>query len=284
MSDTGSLKDAAKRPPRWPRWMLTNVVVWRQLFRRSPRPSLRPRWRSPSVLAVTTAVGIVAVIGAMVFVDAIAITAVRGLPPVYNHVFNEITDFGLSSWWLVPSGFVLVAIAAIASPALTRMSRLVLAAVAVRFGFLFVAIAAPGLTVSILKRIVGRGRPFIGGTADPYHFMTLVWRPDYASLPSGHATTAFAALVAVGALWPRLRPLMWAYALVIGASRVIVLAHHPSDVIAGACVGAFGALLLRDWFAARRLGFKVDTEGRVATMPGPTFARIKKVARALAAP
>ena len=39
---------------------------------------------------------------------------------------------------------------------------------------------------------------------------------------------------------------MWLYALVIMFSRVVVLAHHPSDVIAGALVGAVGAL----WCAA----------------------------------
>ena len=77
------------------------------------------------------------------------------------------------------------------------------------------------------------------------------------AFPSGHATTAFAAAIAFGALWPRLRPLLWTYAIVIALSRVIVTAHHPSDVVAGAIAGAVGALLVRDWMAARRLGFLV---------------------------
>ena len=67
---------------------------------------------------------------------------------------------------------------------------------------------------------------------------------------------AFAVAVAFGALWPRARPLLWAYAVLIAVSRVVVTAHHPSDVLAGALVGAFGALLVRDWFAARRLGVR----------------------------
>ena len=45
-------------------------------------------------------------------------------------------------------------------------------------------------------------------------------------------------LVAYGTLWPRGRILLWIYALLIAASRVAVTAHYPSDVLAGALVGA----------------------------------------------
>ena len=91
----------------------------------------------------------------------------------------------------------------------------------------------------------------------------------------------FATLVAVGLIFPRARPALWVYALVIAASRVIGSAHFLSDVVAGAAFGAFGAIVIRDWFAARRLGFFVGSDGRVHTMPGPSFRRIKRVARAL---
>jgi undecaprenyl-diphosphatase len=114
--------------------------------------------------------------------------------------------------------------------------------------------------------------------------MPFAWRPDYASLPSGHATNVFAALVAVGLVCPRLRAIMLVYALTIAASRVIVLAHHPSDVIAGAIAGTLGALLVRDWFAARRLGFVLDRDGRVRALPGPSLRRLMTVARKFAAP
>ena len=92
---------------------------------------------------------------------------------------------------------------------------------------------------------------------DAFLYKFFLWRVEYASFPSGHATTAFAAAVAFGVLWPRLRPLFWTYAIVIALSRVVVTAHHPSDVVAGAIAGAVGALLVRDWMAARRLGFSV---------------------------
>jgi undecaprenyl-diphosphatase len=72
---------------------------------------------------------------------------------------------------------------------------------------------------------------------------------------------------------------MWTYAVVIAVSRVVVTAHHPSDVIAGALVGGVGALLVRNWYAARRLGFAVAADGTVFPLPGPSWRRIKAVAR-----
>jgi undecaprenyl-diphosphatase len=160
---------------------------------------------------------------------------------------------------------------------------MVLAAVAVRVGFLFAAIAAPSLFVTIVKRLIGRARPFVGEQSDPFLYMHFVWRAAYASMPSGHATTAFAAAVAVGLLWPRLRAPMLVYALLIAVSRVVLNAHYVSDVVAGAIVGAVGALLVRDWFAAHRLGFVIGADGGVHTLPGPSWGRIKRVARRLTA-
>ena len=137
-----------------------------------------------------------------------------------------------------------------------------LAAFAVRLGFVFTAIALPGLFVTIVKRLIGRARPFVAATTSG-PIVPFSWQVDYASFPSGHATTAFSALVAIGAIFPQARALMWIYAVLIALSRVMVTAHHPSDVIAGAMVGAVGALLVRNWFAARRLGFAVSPDGSV---------------------
>ena len=123
----------------------------------------------------------------------------------------------------------------------------------------------------------------MGGHADPFLYQPFSWSPDYASLPSGHATNVFAALVAISLVWPRMRAVMLFYALIIAASRVIVWAHHPSDVIAGAAAGVLGALVVRDWFAARSLGFAIGPDGRVQTLPGPSWRRLMRVARQIAA-
>src|SRR5258706_132701 len=166
------------------------------------------------------------------------------------------------------------------SSALDHMSRGLLAMVVARLGYVSIAVGLPGLVGTVVKRWIGRVRPSAAG---PFAYEPLSWRPDYASFPSGHATTAFAALVAFGAVFPRARPVLWVYALLIAASRVVVSAHYPSDVIAGAAFGAFGALWVRDWFAVRRLGFFVGPDGAIHPMTGPSRRRIKRVVRALVA-
>jgi membrane-associated phospholipid phosphatase len=50
---------------------------------------------------------------------------------------------------------------------------------------------------------------------------------------------------------------------VISLSRLVLLAHHPSDVVGGALVGLLGALAVRYWFAARGVGFTIEEDGKI---------------------
>lgn len=261
-------------------WVGGNVAIALGRLARQPRGNTTPVWRAYTRLAVGTAVAVAVLVLIMLFIDVAAIKAVRQAPSWLVAWFQFVTDLGLAPWFLVPLGGALLVIALITSPSLTRMSQLVLASLSVRLGFLFLAIAVPGLVVTIVKRIVGRARPVAAGE-DAFLYKFFLWRVEYASFPSGHATTAFAAAVAFGVLWPKLRPLFWTYAIAIALSRVFVTAHHPSDVVAGAIAGTVGALLVRDWMASRRLGFSVLSDGTVKPFGGPSWARIKGVARSL---
>jgi len=267
----------AIRPPAT-HYALANLTAGLMAPWRAPRGRARllvPAWRR---LALPGVVAAALVVATMVWVDAPLMRAVTKLPGRVIETFNEITDFGRGAWPLTPLAVLLLATPFLSAPRLSFLSRGVLTMAAVRLGYMFVAIALTGLADSILKRIVGRVRPSEWG---PFAFHPFSWRSDYASLPSGHATNVFATLVAVGLVFPRARPLLWAYALAIAASRVIVSSHFPSDVLAGAAFGAFGAIIVRDWFAVRRLGFYVGSDGRVHALPGPSAGRIKKVAGAL---
>ncbi len=198
-----------------------------------------------------------------------------------RQIFEWITWFGNSGWFLCPTGILLLVIAASPWSKLPRFSQGVLAAIAVRIGFIFLAVGVPALFVTIIKRLIGRARPYVWQITDPYSYAPFVWKSSYASLPSGHATNAFAAAIAIGALWPKARVPMWIFAVVIAISRVVVNAHFPSDVIAGAFAGLVGALLVRGWFAARHLGFTVGSDGIIHRLPGPSWRRTKEVARRL---
>jgi undecaprenyl-diphosphatase len=237
----------------------------------APPPPAR-MLRPPLPAIAGTIAALAAIVASMFYFDTAASDWARQEPSWFREAFERITNFGLGGWFLFPFGFIILFLAAVISPELSRRSREVLTALAVRFGFLFLAIGAPGLFVTIVKRMIGRARPYVGSFDDPFAYMPFIWRPEYASMPSGHATNAAAAAIAIGAIWPRTRVVMWLYAFVIMFSRVAVLAHHPSDVIAGALVGVAGAALVRRWFAARRLGFC----GRdLRPYPGPSWPRIR---------
>jgi undecaprenyl-diphosphatase len=285
VSASGGLKPvAADRGAAQLQWVRANVAQCFSLFKRKPRLASTPTWRTPLRLRIGAVVLAVIVAAMMIAVDAPAVAVAQRMPEWLIEAFDQVTDFGKSVWFLVPIALALAALALLASPALPRMSRRVLAAIAVRLGFLFLAIGLPGLCFAVVKRLIGRARPLVEGSADPFLYRPLGWNVEYASLPSGHATDAFAAAMAVGALWPRARPVMWTYAVVIAVSRVVLTAHFPSDVVVGAVVGVVGALLVRDWFAARRLAFGPGPDGAIRPFVGPSLARMKRVAQQLVAP
>ena len=234
-------------------------------------------------LAIKAAIYVAIFLLCMVLIDRPIMDALSQLPGIVRRPFDEITDFGKSGWFLWPLGLLFLALAVFLAR-LTKVSQAVLAAVMVRVGFLFAAIAVPGLFVSIVKRMIGRARPMVGGHLDPFLFSPFKWTAAYAGLPSGHATTAFSVLVAFGSLFPRWRTELIIYALLISVSRIVVTAHYPSDVFAGALVGAIGALMVRHYFALRRLGFSIGPNGRLHQYPGPSLKRLKAVARELLAP
>ena len=160
-------------------------------------------------------------------------------------------------------------------------SRARLLGFGLRLQFLFFAVLVPLLAGELIKWIVGRGRPFVGGKANPFNFVHFAGTEVYASFPSAHAITGFALAFAVSAVWPWTRGAMIAYALLIAFSRLVLLAHHPSDVVAGALIGVVGAMGVRYWFAARGLGFAIGRDGAISPL-GP--GRLKRVAHGASAP
>lgn len=251
----------------------TNLARWIAVLARAPRARLP---RVDGTAFVIFGVVLALIIASMFLFDTKAIEWARREPLWLHDFADEITNYGRSSTFLYPFGIVLLGLAAVLSPRLSKMSAGVLAALAVRFGFLFVAIGLPGLFATIIKRLIGRARPYVGDHDDPFAYMPFIWHPEYASMPSGHATTATAAAIAIGAVWPRLRPVMWLYALIIMASRILIFVHHPSDVLGGAVVGVIGALMVRRWFAARCLGF---SPADLRPYAWPSWTRLKATAR-----
>jgi undecaprenyl-diphosphatase len=104
---------------------------------------------------------------------------------------------------------------------------------------LALAFAMEFMAYGILKRAFSRPRPFVklqGVTG-------LVVPPDEFSFPSGHTAGAFVMLTVAGAaIAPLILPLA-ALAILIGTSRICLGMHYPSDIAAGALLGAFAGIV-----------------------------------------
>jgi undecaprenyl-diphosphatase len=84
-----------------------------------------------------------------------------------------------------------------------------------------------------LKRIVRRKRP----CAIAAHSWATLLPPDQFSFPSGHTITAFSFTVPFALTFPTLAPVLFACALCVAASRILLGMHFLSDVVAGAAIG-----------------------------------------------
>jgi undecaprenyl-diphosphatase len=65
---------------------------------------------------------------------------------------------------------------------------------------------------------------------------------DRYSFPSGHTLHAVSFAILYGSFVPQLLWILVPFALLIGLSRVVLGLHYPSDVLAGAALGALLAI------------------------------------------
>jgi membrane-associated phospholipid phosphatase len=279
-----TLARGAVSPHYFGRFFATLFASFAQLVR-APSHSRRAeagRRAARHMLWLIVGIG-AAIILLMYVLDAAEIRMMppRGTPGLWW--VRILTDFGKSEYvlWAL---FALMATVLIASAAMRGMARSLLLGLGTRLQFLFFAVLIPVLVGEVIKWAVGRARPFVGGEANAFNFSHFTGSEAFASFPSGHANTAFALALAVSALWPQTRFVMLIYGLIICATRLVLLAHHPSDVVAGALVGVIGAMVVRYWFAARRLGFAIERDGSIVALPGPSLERLKRVARGAPGP
>ncbi len=101
-------------------------------------------------------------------------------------------------------------------------------------------LAFANLALAVLNHFYYRPRPFV-----EHELKLLFYQPPDSSFPSNPAAVGFALAVGVALSHRRLGSVMLALALLWAASRVYAGVNFPSDVTAGAAIGALCPLLAR---------------------------------------
>ncbi len=206
-----------------------------------------PPHKSRLALPIAAFLFLLAEIALVAFCDRPVSEFLRGVDarhPALIDFFRAWTDLGKSAWYLWPSALGMIACAVpycldgkAGLPRLSLKVRRTLARTGEGLALIFFSVAVSGVLADTIKPLVGRARPVMMVREGLYGFHPLSFEAAWHSMPSGHATTAFALAGALAALFPRARIAWYLAAVCLAASRVMVNAHFPSDIAAGAVVG-----------------------------------------------
>jgi membrane-associated phospholipid phosphatase len=274
----GDIAEAARRIGRR---IAANAVERLGDFRRHRRRRriVGPAFEDP---ATVLAVGLVAALLTVSFVDPILVDLLGRAGGFVRAALKVLTSFGEGVEILVGSGLLVILALAIEPRGLSLAARAGLVRIGATAAFAFVSVAGSGIAASLFKNAFGRARPdHLTGTG-VFDLHPFAFRADWASFPSGHATTAGATAAVLALLMPRFaRPILAAGA-VVALTRVLLDAHFLSDVVAGYALGAAFTLALAHGFAVRGQVFTHDPAGHLRFAP-PKGARWADVVAALIA-
>jgi undecaprenyl-diphosphatase len=256
------------------------IVRRRFATRAAVYPRLRLWWLSWAVL-----VALLAVLCA-VYVDPVA--GRRQWPAGLTVVAGIFTQLGLGKWYIVPGVAWLLVANQMDWRGLTWTRRLAAYNRTTLCFFILAAVVLSGVAVNVFKVMVGRARPLHFAELGMFSFHPGALSAQFASFPSGHATTVGAVAGVLVLLFPRSKVVVLPLSFWLASTRIFVGAHYPSDTVVGYGLGFAVAVLTALVFA--RLGFLFrQTDGlpvlrRTVWHGGPRRAGEGRPVKRLSAP
>lgn len=148
-------------------------------------------------------------------------------------------------WWLTAVGTGLIYMLVFFLTALFFRYVKVNAVYEARSWFLWLCVVCCSTITGILKVVLGRARPDLWIQAKIYGFYGFQTARPFMSFPSGHTTTVMSVAIGLSVLFPRHWLLFFATGFLVALSRVLLLQHYLSDVLAAAYLVIIEIGLLR---------------------------------------
>jgi undecaprenyl-diphosphatase len=142
-----------------------------------------------------------------------------------------------------------------------------------------VALAISGAAAGVLKVLIHRPRPWTTAP-EPHSLTAWVTTAGFQSFPSGESAASFAVAALLGYRFPSLRIPLFVAASLVAVARVLVGAHAPSDVWAGAMLGLAAGRLAEGW--ATRSTARAAAKAHPALRPRPSVGGLPSRARVTA--
>jgi membrane-associated phospholipid phosphatase len=192
---------------------------------------MKERWIATEISAISLFLTIISYL----FLDIPLTKYCKTLSPEIKEIAEFITNFGITTWYLVASILFYLFFLFVYKNNLYAARSL----------FVFLSLSITGILITLLKWIAGRHRPIDLFNSGYFGFDYFGQAYELISFPSGHAQTVFTLATALTMLYPRCGIPIFIMASAVGISRIILTSHYLSDVIAGACIGIMGTRIIK---------------------------------------
>ncbi|PLX66150.1 MAG: phosphatase PAP2 family protein [Denitrovibrio sp.] len=150
---------------------------------------------------------------------------------VYD-IFKIITEFGRAEYQIIPALLVYIVFRK-SNPFVAKIGLAVI-----------LSVALAGLSIDVVKFLVGRYRPSMYFSDQLYGFAFFEYTYHKVSFPSGHSGTAFGAMGLLSLVFKRFRLFFLTIGSVVAFSRIPTLHHYISDVLIGSTFGMASSIFI----------------------------------------